>query len=112
MQPISQIIVGDSVRTHRGIPRIVTKVYQREYSGDLLKLTINGVGESLIVTPNHPILALAIAASPDRKKKYGPRYFFNKPKYNRGLALDCGRAIGARRRSSDSATHEDMKLGV
>ncbi len=85
VQPISQIKVGDSVRTHRGIPRIVTKVYQREYSGDLLKFTINGVGEPLSVTPNHPMLALTIAASPDRKKKYGPRYFFDKPKYNHGL---------------------------
>ena len=85
VRPISEIKVGDRVRTHQGHSRPVTKVFRRTYQGELVKLTINGVSEPIVVTPNHPMLALPIAAPLERKKKYGPRYYFDKPKYNQGM---------------------------
>lgn len=46
--------VGDFVLGHDGLQHIVTKKYQRQYSGDIVVIDTYGVPR-LHVTPNHPV---------------------------------------------------------
>lgn len=55
MKPIIDIKVGDKVLSHNGMLRKVNKIYEREYSGDLIE--INVIGQpSIKVTTDHPML--------------------------------------------------------
>ncbi|BAS28954.1 hypothetical protein LIP_3126 [Limnochorda pilosa] len=85
VKPICDVVPGDQVITHRGRARRVTKVYRRPYTGPLVHLTINGSPRVLRMTPNHPCLAIHFNAPVGARHKYGGKYFFDKPKYHRGL---------------------------
>jgi len=55
-KPISEIKVGDLVLTHKNRFRRVTKIFKREYSGDIIVFKAkNSIGE-IKATPDHPIL--------------------------------------------------------
>lgn len=56
IKPISEVSVGDGVLTHGGY-RKVTRTFRRPYQGDLLELKTWG-GETLKLTPEHPVLAI------------------------------------------------------
>ncbi len=86
---IKQIIdvkVGDSVITHLGRARKVTKTYRRNYNGEMVKLNVNGCPDFIEVTPNHEFFAVTFEASDKTRQKNGAKYFFSKPKYNKGLS--------------------------
>ena len=53
--PIERLGIGDLVLSHSGRFRAVTRVYEREYSGELIELDSYGDHEKLRVTPNHPV---------------------------------------------------------
>lgn len=55
---ISQVKLGQFVRTHTGKLRRVTEVFKREYSGRVCKVRIGTWPEATAVTPNHPYLVL------------------------------------------------------
>ena len=55
MKSIETIKVGDNVLSHNGVLRKVNKVYERDYSGDLIE--VNVLGQPPIkVTSDHPML--------------------------------------------------------
>ncbi len=86
VKSIGEVVPGDMVITHRGRPRRVTRVYKRPYEGPLVHVTINGCPRVLRMTPNHPCLAMHYQATEKARRKYGGKYFFDKPQYNHGLA--------------------------
>ena len=57
--PIERVKVGDKVLTHRGRFRRVTRVYARPYSGALYRIRSTGQADPLLVTEEHPILAVS-----------------------------------------------------
>jgi len=85
VKPISEVTVGESVVTHRGRVRPVTKTYRRDYRGPMVALKIGGCPDKLRVTPNHEFLAATFDAPDDLRRKNGAKYFFSKQKYNSGL---------------------------
>jgi IMP dehydrogenase len=82
---IDEIAVGESVVTHRGRVRPVTKTYRRPYQGALIELSIGGCPDKLRVTPNHEFLAVTFDVPDKVRAKNGAKYFFTKQKYNTGL---------------------------
>ncbi len=56
IMPIEQIKVGDKVLTHKGNFKVVTEVFQREYTGKMYTFRTLGNSERLSVTEGHPIL--------------------------------------------------------
>jgi len=85
VKPIREIEPGDEVVTHLGRVRPVVKTYRRCYRGEMVHLKVNGCPGELKVTPNHELLAMHFDAPPERKAKYGAKYYFNKKRYNHGL---------------------------
>ncbi len=85
VKAIRDVQLGEAVITHRGRARRVTKTYRRPYHGDMICLNIGGCPGAVRVTPNHEFLAVTFDAPEKRRKKDGAKYFFNKPKYNKGL---------------------------
>src|SRR5262249_12706640 len=85
VKPISEVAVGESVVTHRGRVRPVTKTYRRNYRGPMVSLKIGACPDKLRVTPNHEFLAVTFEAPDDLRRKNGAKYFFSKQKYNSGL---------------------------
>lgn len=82
---IDEVRPGDMVITHLGRARRVTKTYRRPYQGPMVHMTINGVPGPLRMTPNHPFYAVHFDAPLAQRRRYGGKYFFHKPKHNRGL---------------------------
>ena len=85
VKPIADVKVGDSVVTHRGRVRPVTKTYRRHYRGRMISLNIGGCPDKLRVTPNHEFLAATFEVPEKVREKNGAKYFFSKKKYNKGL---------------------------
>lgn len=56
--PISSIKEGDRVISHSGEPREVVKTYQRDYTGELVSLSVLGIPTTIASTPNHPYWVL------------------------------------------------------
>jgi hypothetical protein len=54
-KPIEAIQVGDEVLSHKGRFCRVTKVYRREYSGELITIKVAHFNEPLRITPNHEV---------------------------------------------------------
>ncbi len=54
---IQNVIPGDQVLTHRGRFRQATKVYTRDYVGDIIAYRTLGYGGTVRVTPEHPYWA-------------------------------------------------------
>src|SRR6266545_3315416 len=85
VKPIAEVQVGESVVTHRGRVRPVTKTYRRAYRGPLISLNISGCADRLHVTPNHEFLAITFDAPDQLRARNGAKYFFTTRKYNAGL---------------------------
>jgi hypothetical protein len=85
VKPIAEVRVGESVITHRGRVRPVTKTYRRWYRGPMVVLNVGGCPDKLRVTPNHEFLAITFDVPPQLRTKNGAKYFFAKRKYNTGL---------------------------
>ncbi len=56
MKRIADLQIGDRVLTHEGRYRPVTELFQRAYSGELLRIKTKQLGTTMEVTPEHPIL--------------------------------------------------------
>lgn len=82
---IIDVKVGDTVISHLGRPRKVSKTYRRNYQGEMVNLNINGCPDKITVTPNHEFFAVTFDVADKIRKKNGAKYFFSKPKYNKGL---------------------------
>jgi inosine-5'-monophosphate dehydrogenase len=85
VKPIAEVRVGDMVMTHLGRVRPVTKTYRHTHHGAIIRLNISGCPGALRVTPNHEFLAVTFDAPTQTRVKNGAKYFYNKPKYNKGL---------------------------
>ena len=85
VKPIAEIQPGDKVITHRGRSRPVTKTYRHRHLGSMVELNAAGCPDKLMVTPNHEFLAVTFDAPSALRLKNGAKYFFNKPKFNKGL---------------------------
>ena len=82
---IEDVSVGDYVITHNNRRRAVTKKYTRKHTGVICEVNVNGSPGKLMITPNHPVLAISFDSNPQKVKKYGAKYYFEKGKYNTGL---------------------------
>jgi nucleotide sugar dehydrogenase len=70
LKRIDSIKIGDLVLSHDGRYHRVTKIFQRNFNGKLIKITPEGFPKSpLLVTPEHPIW------SAKRKSKLKKRYY-------------------------------------
>jgi inosine-5'-monophosphate dehydrogenase len=85
VKPIAQVGVGELVMTHLGRVRPVTKIYRHSHRGAMVRLNISGCPDALHVTPNHEFLAVTFDAPERLRRRNGAKYFFHKPKYNKGL---------------------------
>jgi len=56
LKRIVDVQVGDLVLTHKGRYRPVIETMQRRYTGPLYHIRVKGIGVTLEVTPEHPIL--------------------------------------------------------
>ncbi|MBI5036828.1 IMP dehydrogenase [Candidatus Micrarchaeota archaeon] len=54
VKPIQEVKPGDYVITHKGRARKVTKVYEREYEGEVIQVKAEGNARYVSATPNHP----------------------------------------------------------
>ncbi len=52
--PVEDVRIGDEVYTHKGNWRRVVRLYQRDYSGDVI--TVRSGDHEVTVTPEHPVL--------------------------------------------------------
>jgi formate hydrogenlyase subunit 6/NADH:ubiquinone oxidoreductase subunit I len=59
IKPISDVRIGDSVLTHTGSFRKVTRLFNRQYTGKLYTFKTLGNFETLTTTEDHPILVYA-----------------------------------------------------
>lgn len=55
---IQQVKVGDRVLTHKGRYRRVSKLFERDYDGNVIKLKIASKSNPVTCTPNHPFLVV------------------------------------------------------
>lgn len=55
LRPIEDVCLGDLVVSHTGIPRKVTRLYKKPYSGKLLTVSVKGHHTPLLLTPEHPV---------------------------------------------------------
>ncbi len=86
---IADVQVGENVISHSGRVRTVTKTYRRKYKGQMVEINVGGCPDKLSVTPNHEFLAVTFDAPDSVRKKSVAKYFFSKPKYNKGLRWVC-----------------------
>jgi IMP dehydrogenase len=82
---ISNVELGEKVITHLGQARKVTKIYRRKYQGKMIEINAAGCPDKVQATPNHEFLAITFDVSDKTRSKNGAKYFFSKPKYNKGL---------------------------
>ena len=82
---ICDVKLGEKVITHLGRARQVTKTYRRKYEGDMIEINVAGCPDKVQATPNHEFLAATFEVSEKIRSKSGAKYFFSKPKYNKGL---------------------------
>lgn len=85
IKQICDVRLGEKVITHLGRARTVTKTYRRKYQGEMIEINAAGCPDKVQATPNHEFLAITFDASDKIKSKCGAKYFFSKPKYNKGL---------------------------
>ena len=86
VKQICDVDLGDEVITHLGRARKVTKTYRRKYKGDMIEINAAGCPGKIQATPNHEFLSVTFDAPDKTRKKNGAKYFFSKPKYNKGLS--------------------------
>ncbi len=89
---IEDVSVGDYVITHNNRKRAVTKKYIRAHSGTVCEVKVNGSPGKILITPNHPVLAMSFDFDPEKVQKYGAKYYFDKKKYYKGLVwIEAGK---------------------
>lgn len=81
---IADVRVGESVITHKGRAREVTKTYRRQCQGTMIKINIGGCPDVVRATPNHEFLAVTFDAPESLRRRNGAKYFFHS-KHNTGL---------------------------
>lgn len=81
---IENVSVGDDVFTASGSISTVTKVYERDYSGTMLKIRASGNSEYIYATPEHPFLTKEgwTKAEDLQLPNYLYRPNLNTPKFN------------------------------
>ncbi len=57
--PVEEVLVGQSLRSHRANPRLVEKVWVNGFSGNLVSLNIQGLDRTIELTPNHPVYSIS-----------------------------------------------------
>lgn len=82
---ICDVELGEKVITHLGRSRQVTKIYRQKYQGEMIEINAAGCPDKIKATPNHEFLAVTFDVSDKLRSKAGAKYFFSKPKYNKGL---------------------------
>ena len=85
VKKICDVKLNDKVITHRGRARKVTKTYRRQYQGEMIEINVAGCPDVVRATPNHEFLAVTFDASGKTRSKNGAKYYFSKPKFNKGL---------------------------
>lgn len=85
IKQICDVKVGEEVITHLGRVRTVNKTYRRKYKGEMIEVNAAGCPDKIQATPNHEFLAVTFNVSDKLRSKNGAKYFFSKPKYNKGL---------------------------
>lgn len=85
VKKICDVQLGEKVITHLGRARTVTKTYRRKFRGEMVEVNAAGCPDKVQATPNHEFLAITFDVSENTRKKNGAKYFFSKPKYNKGL---------------------------
>lgn len=58
---IQSIKVGDEVFSHTGLVRPVVDTYKYEFSGNLKKISVSGISDPIICTPEHEIFSVKTA---------------------------------------------------
>lgn len=61
---IADIVVGDIVHTHAGNWKTVTAINRRRYTGEVLKIRVQGLPVPLELTADHPMYAKVLAGYP------------------------------------------------
>lgn len=64
MKAIQDVVVGDSVITHKGRAQLVTHVFERDYAGDAQALYFDKFKTPVIATGNHPFRSIQVTAPP------------------------------------------------
>lgn len=85
IKQICDVQLGEKVITHLGRARKVTKTYRRKYQGEMIEINAAGCPGKVRVTPNHEFLAITFNVPEKTRAKNGAKYFFSKPKFNKGL---------------------------
>jgi IMP dehydrogenase len=85
VKPISLVQLGDTVITHKGRSRKVTKTYRHKHRGKMLSIRLGQCPDALHVTPNHEFLAMTFDVAPNIRRRNGSKYYFEHKKYNTGL---------------------------
>ncbi len=93
VKPIAKVQVGDSVITHLGRARPVTKTYRRWYRGPMVVLQVSGCPDKLRVTPNHEFLVATFDLPDKLHKRSGADYFFSKQDYKTELHWVCAEQL-------------------
>ena len=68
-RPISLVVPGDEVWTKEGRWRKVTRINRRDYTGEAVKLHMNGVPGTLCLTADHPMYATVFQSQNVLKEK-------------------------------------------
>lgn len=85
IKQICDVQLGEKVITHLGHARMVTKTYRRKFQGEMIEINAAGCPDKVQATPNHEFLAVTFDVPDKIRKKSGAKYYFSKPKYNKGL---------------------------
>jgi intein/homing endonuclease len=98
-KPIEEIAEGNYVLSHDGVFHKVTKVFEREYTGELVSLRATGNNFALCCTPEHPLLVHGGAGRSQQYETYNVGYSLLHPRNESILAKGAdwleARSIGA-----------------
>lgn len=75
MKRICEIKKGDKVFTHLGRLREVTNVFSREYSGPLLEIKVQKIGDPILCTPGHEFFQVKGSYKKIKPSNFGPSKF-------------------------------------
>jgi len=102
IQRIADLQTGDRVLTHLGRYRPVTRLSQRAYQGELLRIRVKLIGTTLEVTPEHPILT-PLGWVPAGELKVGDRV---------AIGIPQGQHLAPRFDLADSVYADELEVQV